>query len=272
MQTSILLAIDQQSSIQAGNNFPVHLYTPYGYRAAQAGPLLAFTGEPRASLPRCYLLGNGKRAYDTVLMRFQRPDIFSPFGRGGLNSYAYCQGDPVNNVDRDGHSITRVIGQFLGSMTGTVGMFSSLVKAAKNIVRRSKANINNQPVPEEFDSRSRRNNAIVFNTGLVSTALKVPGIAAAFGFPAASRGAEVLTSAGIVTAGVGGAAKFDQLIFDSTRTIKTARELRLPLGTLLRASVMEASGWYLLRGKESPLIASRDRVVQGRARFRETSV
>ncbi|MEE4636302.1 RHS repeat-associated core domain-containing protein [Pseudomonas alliivorans] len=37
-------------------------------------------------------------------MRFNQPDNLSPFGRGGLNAYAYCLGDPVNRGDPSGHS------------------------------------------------------------------------------------------------------------------------------------------------------------------------
>ncbi|MGE6825669.1 hypothetical protein ACQKGR_26595, partial [Pseudomonas soli] len=36
---------------------------------------------------------------------FNSPDSWSPFERGGLNSYAYCQGDPVNMTDRSGHAL-----------------------------------------------------------------------------------------------------------------------------------------------------------------------
>jgi RHS repeat-associated protein len=50
-----------------------------------------------------YLLGNGYRAYNPRLMRFHSPDSWSPFGRGGLNPYMYCVGDPVNRSDPTGH-------------------------------------------------------------------------------------------------------------------------------------------------------------------------
>jgi hypothetical protein len=49
-----------------------------------------------------YLLGNGYRAFNPVLMRFNSPDNLSPFGKGGLNSYAYCLGDPINLQDSTG--------------------------------------------------------------------------------------------------------------------------------------------------------------------------
>lgn len=36
-------------------------------------------------------------------MRFTNPDSLSPFGAGGVNPYAYCGGDPINNADPSGH-------------------------------------------------------------------------------------------------------------------------------------------------------------------------
>lgn len=49
------------------------------------------------------ILGNGYRVYNPVLMRFHSPDDMSPFGKGGLNAYGYCQLDPINQVDPSGH-------------------------------------------------------------------------------------------------------------------------------------------------------------------------
>ncbi|WP_423812527.1 RHS repeat-associated core domain-containing protein [Pseudomonas viridiflava] len=100
----ILLAIDRQDSVvdtpSAG-----FAYTPYGHRHPQANPveLPGFTGQQAESITGHYALGNGYRAFNTVLMRFNSPDSLSPFGRGGLNAYAYCAGDPVNRVDPTGH-------------------------------------------------------------------------------------------------------------------------------------------------------------------------
>ncbi|WP_258041231.1 RHS repeat-associated core domain-containing protein [Pseudomonas syringae] len=81
------------------------VYTPFGHhQAVQASAELpGFNGEQPDPLTGHYLLGNGYRAYNPVLMRFNSPDSMSPFGKGGLNAYAYCVGDPVNRVDPTGH-------------------------------------------------------------------------------------------------------------------------------------------------------------------------
>lgn len=85
-------------------------YTPYGFipRSSHRDTPLAFCGQLLLA-PSVYLLGNGYRCYDPVLMRFYSPDNLSPFERGGYNAYAYCQGDPVNRVDPDGHGWFRAL-------------------------------------------------------------------------------------------------------------------------------------------------------------------
>ncbi|EBV3304460.1 RHS repeat-associated core domain-containing protein, partial [Salmonella enterica subsp. enterica serovar Enteritidis] len=165
----------QQAPVHTGNDALLRAYTPYGYHVVRGRPLLAFAGEAVAQTPHCYLLGNGKRGYHTVQMRFLSPDAFSPFGRGGLNAYAYCTGDPINHVDRDGHSPTRAVGQATGLVWGTVGMLSSLNKASKAIVKRSIAKAEGRPIPKEFDDASRTNNAMIFIGGLAGTVIKAPG-------------------------------------------------------------------------------------------------
>ncbi|MFS2157694.1 RHS repeat-associated core domain-containing protein [Pseudomonas sp. Pseusp122] len=80
------------------------VYTPYGhsFRHQDSLGMLGFTGERPDLMTGHYLLGNGHRAFNPVLMRFNSPDSLSPFGKGGLNAYAYCSGDPVNRVDPSG--------------------------------------------------------------------------------------------------------------------------------------------------------------------------
>lgn len=79
-------------------------YSPYGYHLSHQGGL-GFNGERPDLVTGHYHLGNGYRAYNSVLMRFNGPDSLSPFALGGLNAYAYCQGDPVNFRDPSGHGL-----------------------------------------------------------------------------------------------------------------------------------------------------------------------
>ncbi|AZD09349.1 hypothetical protein C4K26_3954 [Pseudomonas chlororaphis] len=80
-------------------------YAPYGsttFSPADA-PLPGFNGERIDPVSGVSHLGNGYRAYNPVLMRFNCPDSYSPFGAGGVNAYAYCAGDPINRADPSGH-------------------------------------------------------------------------------------------------------------------------------------------------------------------------
>lgn len=103
-----LLATDRQRSVlqcldEAGAESLA--YTAYGHHPTDSGltPLLGFNGERRDPITGHYMLGNGYRAFNPVLMRFNSPDDLGPFGKGGLNTYAYCAGDLVNRVDPTGH-------------------------------------------------------------------------------------------------------------------------------------------------------------------------
>ena len=106
---SALLGTDLQCSVLHSVAVGQHqqsVYSPYGHRSPESGlgSLLGFNGERRDPVTGHYLLGNGYRAFNPVLMRFNSPDSLSPFGKGGVNAYAYCLGDPVNGVDPNGHS------------------------------------------------------------------------------------------------------------------------------------------------------------------------
>ncbi|UWF48894.1 RHS repeat-associated core domain-containing protein [Pseudomonas sp. N3-W] len=103
-----LLATDQQRSVlnalDATQPQPI-AYTPYGHRPQENGllSLPGFNGERPDPLTGHYLLGNGYRAFNPVLMRFNSPDSWSPFGEGGFNTYAYCENDPINYADPSGN-------------------------------------------------------------------------------------------------------------------------------------------------------------------------
>ena len=103
-----LLATDQQRSVLQtvkANHPPQPIaYSPYGHLPSESGllSLLGFNGERPDPVTGHYLLGNGYRAFNPALMRFNSPDKLSPFGKGGLNPYVYCLGDPVNLIDPNG--------------------------------------------------------------------------------------------------------------------------------------------------------------------------
>lgn len=103
-----LLASDLQRSVLHALNRSqdqAMAYAPYGHRSPSGGlfSLLGFNGERADPLTGHYLLGNGYRAFNPLLMRFHGPDSMSPFARGGLNAYVYCGGNPINNTDPTGH-------------------------------------------------------------------------------------------------------------------------------------------------------------------------
>ncbi|WP_460318719.1 RHS repeat domain-containing protein [Pseudomonas ogarae] len=104
---SLLLAGDNKNSVlceisQSATKAVV--YAPYGHRVDEASirSHLGYNGERRETQTGWYLLGKGYRAFNPLLMRFHSPDSWSPFGEGGLNAYAYCEGDP-GKVDPSGH-------------------------------------------------------------------------------------------------------------------------------------------------------------------------
>ncbi|MEG0861153.1 MAG: RHS repeat-associated core domain-containing protein [Pseudomonas sp.] len=107
-------------------------FTPYGYCLTESSParLLAFNGERRESETGHYLLGNGYRAFNPLLMRFNSTDSWSPFGEGGVNSYAYCQGDPVNLSDPSGHILEALVPHFNAIPTGALTVLATAVPAA----------------------------------------------------------------------------------------------------------------------------------------------
>lgn len=104
----ILNAADQQQSVLHAHGAEQRIaiaYAPYGHsdEVVKNPDLPGFNGEQIDPVTGHYLLGNGYRAYNPVLMRFNSPDSLSPFGKGGLNAYGYCAGDPVNRSDPTGH-------------------------------------------------------------------------------------------------------------------------------------------------------------------------
>lgn len=104
-----LLQTDQPGSVLGVQNAALVAiaYSPYGhYVADQSSTLLGFNGQRYDPVTGGYLLGNGHRLHSPTLMRFVCADFLSPFGKGGMNAYAYCAGDPVNRSDPSGRIAT----------------------------------------------------------------------------------------------------------------------------------------------------------------------
>lgn len=106
LKRSWIYQSDQKNSVLASVTVGLALgshYTPYGYRSmADNVSAIGYAGQVTEHSLEGYFLGRGYRVYGPRLMRFLSPDRFSPFGRGGLNAYAYCLGDPVNLQDPSG--------------------------------------------------------------------------------------------------------------------------------------------------------------------------
>jgi RHS repeat-associated protein len=105
-----LTGSDSQDSALAANqggSVETYAYSAYGEAPPASGgsTLLGYTGQYRDPVLPGYQLGNGYRTYLPGLMRFAQPDSpgYSPFGKGGINAYAYCGGDPLNHSDPGGH-------------------------------------------------------------------------------------------------------------------------------------------------------------------------
>lgn len=151
-----MLATDQQRSVlnalDAGQLNSL-AYTSYGHRSAQNGlvSLLGFNGERSDPITGHYPLGNGYRAFNPVLMRFNSPDSWSPFGKGGLNAYVYCLGDPVNRIELNGQS--SILLQLWKGLKNSIGVrtpskFDAAKMAKKQAKKASKLSSVKSPVSE----------------------------------------------------------------------------------------------------------------------------
>jgi RHS repeat-associated protein len=119
---------------QNGNIRQTFSYCGYGGTNNKCNALPGFNGERRDPVTGMTHSGNGYRAYSPALMRFTCPDNLSPFGKGGINPYVYCEADPVNNVDPSGHAIFRRI---LNAMDTVSESFQELAGESKSIHKKS---------------------------------------------------------------------------------------------------------------------------------------
>ena len=130
IQTSVLHSVSADGTQQAAS------YTPFGHHsdAKTLHSVSGFNGERPDPVTGHYLLGQGYRAFNPVLMRFNSPDSLSPFGEGGINAYGYCGGDPINKSDPTGH---------------TFAWIKKILRPLK-LMKRSKTIRTPVPAPKEF--------------------------------------------------------------------------------------------------------------------------
>ena len=162
-RSTLLLATDVQGSVMSGWSTHLYIskaYTPYGYLhdSSVQSSLLGFNSEWRDALTGYYLLGNGSRVYNPVLMRFCSPDTLSPFDKGGVNAYAYCSGDPLNWQDPSGHVRLPVqLASLLAllSAANPVQVPKAITKAKETVTLASQALVGSKSVPD-FTSAGRQ--------------------------------------------------------------------------------------------------------------------
>ncbi|WP_256587305.1 RHS repeat-associated core domain-containing protein [Pseudomonas sp. FW300-N1A1] len=171
-QETRLLATDQQRSVLAilDATRPHHLaYTPYGYRTPENGllSLLGFNGERPDPVTGHYLLGNGYRAFNPVLMRFNSPDSWSPFGEGGLNAYGYCMENPANRTDPTGH-FSIPMQKLLNPIAEAGRVFSSRMARVDRAISVVKKDFTSDLISQPLQLSSRINSLDYPNTGQFS--------------------------------------------------------------------------------------------------------
>ena len=151
MQTSVLNSVSPDGTQQA------HAYTPFGHQrdVTTLHSVSGFNGERPDPVTGHYLLGQGYRAFNPVLMRFNSPDSLSPFAEGGINAYGYCGGDPLNRVDPTGHFFSKIVRAFKHGFTkGASALTGGQVKKVHKITRLSEGII---AFEDTFKNKRRMN-------------------------------------------------------------------------------------------------------------------
>jgi RHS repeat-associated protein len=173
----LLLGSDAQGSVrlELRSTLRMAAYTPHGVRSgADLESQPAFAGEWVDRLTGWYMPGS-YRPYDPVLMCFLSPDSESPFGSGGLNPYAYCAGDPVNNIDPDGHAWWKWLIAGVGTALAVVGTIASFGTAAPAIAALWAGGMSALTVGGGLAIASAGLAAISLATGVASMTLEATG-------------------------------------------------------------------------------------------------
>ncbi|MEX2963463.1 RHS repeat-associated core domain-containing protein [Microbulbifer sp. TYP-18] len=118
-QSSIAAATTGLASLGIAGSRPAIATEQSGFSRLSTNSM-GYNGHRQDPVSGLYHLGNGYRVYNPGLMRFHAADSMSPFGRGGVNSYAYALGDPINLRDPSGHFafFSLLIGAIIGALVG----------------------------------------------------------------------------------------------------------------------------------------------------------
>ncbi|MFB4391560.1 MULTISPECIES: RHS repeat-associated core domain-containing protein [unclassified Pseudomonas] len=106
-------------------------FSPYGASTVD-NLTIGFKGEHSLLTPALYLLGNGYRGYNPTLMRFNSPDLESPFARGGPNSYTFVLNDPVNKLDPTGRFFQRITSNASAAMRSAAQRIDGWVRSLEH--------------------------------------------------------------------------------------------------------------------------------------------
>lgn len=239
---TLLLATDLQQSVLAEldrkgpNRFA---YSPYGAQSGlhQARTSLGFNGQLKEHATGCYHLGNGYRVYNPVLMRFHSPDRFSPFGKGWINSYAYCGGSPINRSDPSGAWWTSVVGQIIGTLVGVLFTGAAMNRTANSIVSGSTSSLS-----------TRLANILGFYGGVTAVAARPLGVPSAL----LAATPELLQGSAVTGNAVSQALTFSGGIILNVNmaraTLASAQRKGQPMSRVFVETIKEVSGYNLLRG------------------------
>jgi RHS repeat-associated protein len=256
---TLLLASDLQQSVLAeldrrGPN--PFAYSPYGLQSGvnQAGTHLGFNGQLKERSTGWYHLGNGHRVYNPVLMRFHSPDRLSPFGKGGINTYTYCGGSPVNRVDPTGQVwfAVPVSGQVIGTAVGALFTSAAIIRTAAAVVNR-----------QVLSTSARLANLFGFYGGVSALAFRPLGTLAALSakLPNAMQATSVAGNlVSQLLTFVGGTIANVNLV---RTTLATAHATRQSLSRVAWESIKEVSGYNLLRRRPIGQVPHADLPLEG---------
>ncbi|MDD1967754.1 hypothetical protein NPS29_20725 [Pseudomonas putida] len=177
VRKTILLGTDAQGSVrvEADSTVRRRQYTAHGADVSRPGNLaFGYAGELREPLSGFYIPG-GNRPYDPLLMCFLAPDTESPFGRGGINPYAWCAGDPVNRVDPDGHSWVNYALAGAGLALGALALIPGLQAALPAAGALLSAGLGTLTTAQIIALAAATLDIVSLATGIASTVLQATG-------------------------------------------------------------------------------------------------